>query len=138
MSYWCYLMQLKTKNSCSKKFQTTLFPSFKLIHYRAGPLMIAIILSWGLSMIVMLVRKRTKYDFNLNSESDRIWLQSFSKRFKYDCNVEIRPRFTRPWFLDESRENKFSIIAIINFIWSFSKKIAITYGPIGNWHCNHI
>ena len=98
-------------------------------------------------MIATLVRKGTKYDCNLNSESDHIWLESLLIRTKYDCNVENCPRVTLLWFLNESRENKFSIIAIIfgpfskrlqSYMVRFELVITNIFGPFCGQGCNHI
>ena len=75
------------------------------------------------------------YSGSASKELDHLWLQQFlwwgpnmiailsrkglnmiaipSKGTIFDCNVENLPRVTWLWFLDKSRENKVSIIAII-------------------------
>ena len=73
-------------------------------------------------------------------------MQSLSKRTKYDCNLGTHPGVTWLWFLDESLENKFSMIAIIfgalwkrlhSYIVLFIIKIAFLLGPHCNHHCSH-
>ena len=60
-----------------------------------------------------LSQERTKYACNLKSKMDTICSQSLSIMTKYACNVENRPWVRGLWFLDESRENKMSMIASI-------------------------
>ena len=93
----------------------------------------------GPNMNANFIEKETKYDCNVNFESDHKWLQSFPIGTKYDCNIEIHPKVTWLWFLDESRENKFSIIAIIlspnwerlqSYMIRFGIDIALIFGPL--------
>ena len=136
------------------------------LNSRGGPLMIAMIfmmgtkydcndsyygdwiwlqssLQRGPNKIVMLVRKGTKYDWNLNSESDHIWLQYFSKRTKYDCNLENCPWVTWLLFLDGSCEKKSKIAIVFGPFWKrlqlykvrFRTEITIIFSPFHNHHC---
>ena len=61
----------------------------------------------------------------LKFEMDHICLQSLSKGTKYACNVRNCSRVTLLWFLDEPRENKFSMIASI-------------FGPCHENYCNYL
>ena len=78
----------------------------------------------------------TKYDCNLDKKGPI-----------YDCNVEIRPRVTWQWFLNESRENKFPMIAVIfgpfwkrlqSYMVRFKIDFAIIFGPRRKYDCNHL
>ena len=98
-------------------------------------------------MIAILIKKGIKYDCNANSESDRIWLQSLSKLTKYDCYVVSHCRVTWLRFLNESRENKFSIITVIfgpfwkrlqSYMVRFKIDFAIIFGPRRKYDCNHL
>ena len=106
------------------------------LRYRAWPLMIAIKNT-----------VRTKYGCNHKSKAEHIWFQSVSIRTKHDSKVESWPGVTWLWFLNESHENKFSIIAIIfgpylkelqSYMVRFELVIAIIFSPYCDEDCNHI
>ena len=120
-------------------------------------------------MIAIIFTMGTKYDCNLDHENDHLWLQSWSRKWPnmiamimtkwtqyeynlyktgtmYDCNVGIRPEVTWLWFLDESHENKFSIIAIIfgpfwkilqSYMVRYGVEIAFILGPHYRHHRNY-
>ena len=69
------------------------------------------------------------------------------KGTQYACNIETGPWVTWLWFLDESRENKFSMIASLfgplwkrlqAYMFRFGCDIASIFSPLGNWYCIHI
>ena len=76
---------------------------------------------------------------------DHIWLQSFSKRTKYYCNVLICPRvtwiwlqsylvlferdFNHIWSVSELRLQSYLVLSLTN--------IAIIFGPHSDYVCNH-
>ena len=89
-------------------------------------------------MIAILVKKGLNIIAITNRNADHIWLQSFPIGAKYDCIVGNSPRVTWLLFLNESRQNKFAIIAIIfspnlerlqSYMVSFRFVIAIIFGP---------
>ena len=95
----------------------------------------------------ILFTKGTKYNCNHKSKKDHIWLQSFRIRTKYDCNPRNRARVTWLWFLNESLQNKISIMAVIfdpylnglqSYMVRFGFLIAIIFCPFRDQHCNHI
>ena len=106
------------------------------------------------------------YDCKQSYYEDQIWLQSWSqkgfdmiaisipKRTIYDCNpfqkgsnMTAMPKFVpESRVYDESRENNISMIAMIfapfwkglqSYQVPFVTKIAIIFGPHGNFVCNH-
>ena len=99
-------------------------------------------------MGAILIKKGTKYHCNINSESDHIWLQSFSEGAKYDCNnrtfvvCEILPKIIAIIFgpywngLQSYMAHSGSIIAII--FSPFLTKLAIIFGPHHKSYCNYM
>ena len=98
-------------------------------------------------MMAMLVTKGTKYDCNQKAETDHIRLQFFRIRTKYDCHLRNRARVTRLLFLNESLQNKISMIAVIfgpylkrlqSYMVRFGFLIAIILSSFRDQLCQHI
>ena len=96
-------------------------------------------------MIAIIFMMESKYDCNLNSQSDNIGLQFF-KRTKYDCNHRKYgfARFVRKSLSRDSRMI-FDIAIVFSPFWKrlqsfmvvLGAEIAIIFGPDDRNHCNH-
>ena len=102
-------------------------------------------------LIYMFMNNGCEIWFGINSACNldltRDFICNLFKGTLYACNIENRLKITWLWFLDESRENKFSMFASIFgphlkrlqvYMVRFGFEIAGIFSPLWNLDCIHI